>query len=240
VAKSKRKAKNVKPDDYFAAGPMEFARFGRVVLGRSRATQEQLDAAQARMVAEYPITVGEIEALVASIAAQIARLPPERLLQRGWWEYSAMIVGLGGRDASDSEKLAAARMVDYVQSVIVSVKPEQYADKVSEEDWAKLKADVETLFRRLTLDYQMCLTAHRRAQDPQLDMQLEEFRFRAETLWLNIRGKRYQLHERQALQNGHSESAARPNPDLRRLVGSGGLRISPPPRAGTRRHMHQA
>ncbi len=200
MAKSKkRKAKNVKPDDYFAAGPLEFARFGRVVLGRSRATQEQVDAAQARMVVQYPITVGEIEALVASIAAQIARLPPDRLLQRGWWEYSTMIVGLGGRDASDSEKLAATRMVDYVQSVIVSVKLEQYADEVSEEDWAKLKADVETLFRRLTLDYQMCLTAHRRAQDPQLDMLLEEFRFRAETLWLNIRGKRYQLHERQAL-----------------------------------------
>jgi hypothetical protein len=90
-------------------------------------------------------------------------------------------------------------MVDYVQSVIASVKPEQYADNVSEEDWAKLKADVETLFQRLTLDYQMCLTAHRRAQNPQLDMQLEEFRFRGETLWLNIRGKRYQLHERQAL-----------------------------------------
>ena len=30
-------------------------------------------------------------------------------------------------------------------------------------------------------------------------LRLEEFRFRAETLWLNIRGKRYQLHERQAL-----------------------------------------
>jgi preprotein translocase subunit SecA len=178
---------------------MEFARFGRFMIGRSRATQEQFEAAQARMVAQYPVTIGEIDGLVASIAAQIARLPPDRLLQRGWWEYSAMIVGLGGTDADDSQKLAAARMVDYLQSVIVSVKPEQYAADVSEEDWTKLKADVETLFRRLTLDYQMCLTAHRRAQDPQLDMQLEEFRFRAEALWLNIRGKRYQLHERQAL-----------------------------------------
>lgn len=196
---NKRKAKYKKPDDYFAAGPIEFARFGRFMIGRSRATQEQHEAAQARMVAQYPITVSEIDVLVASIAAQIVRLPPDRLLQRGWWEYSAMMVGLGGRDAGDSEKLAAARMVDYVQSVIVSTKPEQYAPDVSEEDWIKLNADVETLFRRLTLDYQMCLTAHRRAQDPQLDMQLEEFRFRAETLWLNIRGKRYQLHERQAL-----------------------------------------
>ncbi len=200
MAKSKkRRASNIKPDDYFTAGPMEFARFGRLMISRSRATHEQFEAAQARMVAHYPITVSEIDALVSSIAARIARLPPERLLQRAWWEYSAMMVGLGGKDAGDSEKLAAARMVDYVQSVIVSVKPEQYAADVSEEDWTKLKTDVETLFRRLSLDYQMCLTAHRRAQDPQLDMQLEEFRFRAETLWLNIRGKRYQLHERQAL-----------------------------------------
>src|ERR1700677_2936435 len=135
VAKSKkRKAKNVKPDDYFAAGPMEFARFGRVTVGRSRATQEQVDAVQARMAVESPIMLGEIEALVASIVAQIAHLPPDRLLQRAWWEYSAMIVGLGGKDAGDSEKLAAARMVDYVQSVIVSVYPQQYADNVSEED----------------------------------------------------------------------------------------------------------
>ena len=169
------------------------------MIGRSRATQAQFEAAQARMVAQYPITVSEINTLVASIAAQVARLPPERLLQRGWWEYSAMMVGLGGRDTGDSDKLAAARMVDYVQSVIVSVKPEQYVADVSEQDWRRLKGDVETLFRRLTLDYQICLTAHRRAQDSQLDMQLEEFRFRTETLWLNIRGKRYQLHERQAL-----------------------------------------
>lgn len=161
----KRKAKNVKPDDYFAAGPMEFARFGRLMIGRSRATQEQFEAAQAKMAAQYPMTVGEIDALVASIAAQIVRLPPDRLLQRGWWEYSATMVGLGGKEAGDSEKLAAARMVDYVQSVIVSMKPEQYAADVSEEDWIKLKANVETLFRRLTLDYQMCLTAHRRAQE---------------------------------------------------------------------------
>jgi len=195
----KRKAKNIQPDDRFSAGPMEFARFGRFMIGRSRATQEQFEAAQARMVAQYPITVDEIDVLVATIAAQIVRLPPDRLLQRGWWEFSLMIVGLGGRDAGDSEKLAAARMVDYVQSVIASVKPEQYAAEVSEEDWTKLKADVETWFRRLSLDYQICLTAHRRAQDPQLDMKLEEFRFRAETLWLNIRGKRYQPHERQAL-----------------------------------------
>ena len=62
---------------------MEFARFGRLMIGRSRATQEQFEAAQARMVAQYPITASEIDVLVASIAAQIVRLPPDRLLQTG-------------------------------------------------------------------------------------------------------------------------------------------------------------
>ena len=91
------------------------------------------------------------------------------------------------------------RMIDYVQSVIVSVKPESYAESVSDNDWNKLKTDVTSLFTRLTLEYQMCLTAHRKTQDPTLDAELEEFRVRAEMLWLNIRGKRYHVHERQAL-----------------------------------------
>jgi len=151
------------------------------------------------MAEHFPTVVAEIDALVASIAAQIARLPPDRLLLRGWWEYAATVLGLGGKKALESDRLAAMRMVDYVQSVIVSVKPDTYNDDVSEDDWNKLKVDVGTLFNRLTLEYQMCLTAHRRKQDPDLDMALEEFRFRAEALWMNIRGKRYQAHERQAL-----------------------------------------
>ncbi len=97
------------------------------------------------------------------------------------------------------EHLAAARMIDYVQSVIASVNPAKETDEVGEEDWSKLKSDVRTLFERLTLEYQSCATAHRRSQDPQLDMELEGFRVRAEMLWLNIRGKRYHVHEKQAL-----------------------------------------
>jgi len=151
------------------------------------------------MIERYPIILAEIDALVSSIAEQIARLPPGRLLHRGWWEYATIVLDIGGKKASDSDQLAAARMVDYVQSVVASRKPGIYAEDVGDDDWNRLRSDIETLFTRLTLDYQMCLTAYRSAQDPSLDMELEEFRFRAEILWLNIRGKRYQPHERQAL-----------------------------------------
>jgi preprotein translocase subunit SecA len=191
--------RHVEPDDYFASGPFEFARFGKILIGKSHLTAEQLAEAQAEMAARYPVVVAEIDALVSSIAARIARLPPDRLLHRGWWEYAAVVTGVGGKKVSESDQLTAARMIDYVQSVIASVKPGTYAEDVSEDDWNELKTDVTTLFTRLTLDYQWYLSAHRKSQDPGLDMELEEFRYRAETLWLNIRGKRYQPHERQAL-----------------------------------------
>ncbi len=195
----RRKAKKVKPDDYFRAGPIEFARFGKVTVSRSNATPAEFETAQARMAAHYPVAVAEIDALVKSIAEQVARLPSDRLLHRAWWEYAALALGLGGKEAEDSDMLTAARMIDYVQSVIASVMPEPQAEEVSEEDWTKLTTDVSQLFTRLTVEYQICLSAHRKAQDPNFDMELDEFRARAEMLWLNIRGKRYQQHERQAL-----------------------------------------
>ena len=151
------------------------------------------------MAEHFPTVVAEVDALVFSIAAQIARLPPDRLLHRAWWEFAAIVTGLGGKKAGDSDQLIAMRMIDYVQSVIASIKPETYTKDISDDDWNKLKLDVSTLFNRLTLEYQICLTAHRRAQDAGLDVELEEFRVRAEMLWLNIRGKRYHVHERQAL-----------------------------------------
>jgi preprotein translocase subunit SecA len=154
---------------------------------------------QARMAEHFPTVVAEIDALVSSIAGQIARLPPDRLLHRAWWEYAAIVVGLRRKKGGDLDQLAATRMVDYVQSVIASVKPAIYAEEVGDDDWNKLKADVTTLFSRLRFEYQMCLTAHRKTQAPDLDMELERFRVRAEMLWLNIRGKRYHVHERQAL-----------------------------------------
>jgi preprotein translocase subunit SecA len=191
--------KFVKPDDYFAWGPFEMARFGKNLIWQSHATVEQYATAQVRAAEHFRAIVAEIDALVCSIAAQIMHLPPTQLLHRAWWEYAAIVVGVGRKQATETDQLAAMRMIDYVQSVIAAIKPGDYAKVLDDNAWNTLKTDVATLFHRLTVDYQICLTAHRRTQDPGLDLKLEEFRFRAEILWLNIRGKRYQLHERQAL-----------------------------------------
>jgi len=191
--------KTVKPDDYFAWRPIELARFGKVVIGRSRATAEQFAEAQTRAAELYPSVVAEIDELVLSIAKQVARLPPARLLHRAWWEHAAVVLRLNRSASAESDQIDAVRMIDYVQSVIAAVNPGPYTCDVSDDDWQQLKSDVHSLFTRLTLEYQLCFTAHRKKHDPNLDLELEGFRARAEMLWLNIRGKRYQPQERQAL-----------------------------------------
>jgi preprotein translocase subunit SecA len=188
-----------KPDDYFAWGPFEIARFGKNLIWKSHATATDIAAVQDRAFAHYPVVVAEIDALVSSIAARIACLPPARLLHRAWWEYATTVVGFGGKKTTESDQLDAMQMIDYVQSVIVAVKPESHADDVSEDEWNTLKTDVATLFHRLALEYHICATAHRRARHPGMDMHLEEFRFRAEILWMNVRGKRYPPHDLIAL-----------------------------------------
>ena len=185
-----------KPDDYFASGPFEFARFGKTMIGRSRMTSQQFANAQQRMIARLPDVVREIDALVFEIAGQVAVLPPGRLLHRAYWEFSALAITQGTHAV---EEAGAIRMLDYVQSLIASVPPAEQPEDVSEEAWDRLRRDVKTLFDRITIEYQTCLTASRRAADPHLDMELEEFRFRAEGMWMHVRGKRYQPHEAIAL-----------------------------------------
>lgn len=195
----RNKPKRQQPDDHFTCGPIDFTRFGNMVVGKSRATAEQLASVHTKLAERFPVVVAEIDALVGSIAAQVARLPPDKLLQRGWWEYAMAVMRFQNAKLPESNLLHALRMIDYIQSVIVAVQPQAYAEHVSEDDWKRLKSDVGMLFQRLTSEYQICLTARRKVDDPGLDMELEEFRMRAELLWMNIRGKRYQVHERQAL-----------------------------------------
>jgi SEC-C motif len=185
------------PDDYFAAGPFEFARFGNTLVQRARWQPKQFADAQKRMVTRFPRVVQEIDDLVSDIANQVAILPPGPLLQRAYWEFAGLAITQGTHAVEQSGSI---RMLDYVQSLIASVpRAELQQDDVSDEAWDHLRKCVKTLFDRITIEYQTCFTASRRAADPELDMQLEEFRFRAEGVWMHVRGKRYQPHERIAL-----------------------------------------
>ena len=87
-------------------------------------------------------------------------------------------------------------MVDYVQSIIAAVPPaENQREDVTNEEWTDLRSKIEELFTKINIDYQICRTAKKRTDDPNFDINFEEFQFKAQIFWCNARGHRYQVHQ---------------------------------------------
>ncbi len=68
------------------------ARFGKVIVSQWNGSAEDSKAIQERMARDLPKISAEIDMLVENIAARVARLPPEQLLLRSWWEFAGASV----------------------------------------------------------------------------------------------------------------------------------------------------
>lgn len=151
---------------------------------------------QTSLAKRLPILITEIDELVINIAERITSLPPDKLLQRAWHEFAAITI----QKKEGYDHSHAMRMIDYVQCVITSFPPsETYAENFSEDEWIILSSDIRKLFFEKLLEYQMCVTAYQHTQNPNIDINMEEFRFCLETHWVHARGKRYSPHEQKAL-----------------------------------------
>jgi hypothetical protein len=193
--KKPRKVKRIPPDEAFSWGPVRVARFGSNIVWQSNWGEGDFDEMQKRLVERFPIVIKEIDSLVMAIADQVSVLPAEKVLHRAWWEMAGRHVKLESEVEVDTEDALSMRMIDYIQSVIASVSPGSMRTEVTEEDWQALNAKVDELFRKLNLEYQLCRAAQRRAEDPQISVDFEEFQFKAQLYWCNVRGNRYQVHE---------------------------------------------
>lgn len=191
-----KKGKPVMPDDHFQYGPVELARFGKLVLMRSHIPVEQFAKMQDMLVERFPEVCQEIDKKVLSIAGIVKRLPPEKLLMRAYWEMAVHHINVESEIEIDQEGAASLRMVDYIQSVIAAVDPSQsIPDDVTEEDWQQLRKLVSDLFSQLNTEYQICRSAYARKTDPNYDGDLDDYYFKAQLYWCNIRGDRYLVHQ---------------------------------------------
>lgn len=191
-----KKRKPPRPDDYFSAGPLHMARFGKNVVFNSQWTEGAFAEFQESLVQRFPEVVAKINRLVTDIISMVSTLPPEQLLQRGYGEMSVLHMGKQSEADFGDEEIHALRMVDYLQSIIAAADPRpDQKDEVSEQDWTRLQFLVEELFTTLNFEYQICRTAVNRKSNPNLDMDVEAFFFKAQMYWCNIRGDRYIYHE---------------------------------------------
>ena len=88
------------------------------------------------------------------------------------------------------------RMLDYVQSVIAAVPiNKRQRDNVSEDDWKSLRQKVQDLFEKLNIPYQLSRRAKNLRENIHHSPDVEDFHFKAQIYWCNVRGKRYQIHE---------------------------------------------
>lgn len=194
--KRKGKRRVIRPDEAFAYGPLRVTRYGRYLVWEADWPEDTFAEMQRHMAQSYPKVCEEIDELVAAIATLVAELPPDKLLHRAWWELVSRCLFIETEAEVGPDDAVAMRMVDYVQSVIASVKPAQnQRQDVSEEDWKTLRETVTQLFHKLNLDYQICRTAKEKAEDPNHDENVDEFSFRAQYYWCNVRGQRYQVHQ---------------------------------------------
>ena len=192
----RQKPKPGKPDEVFGNELFSVARFGKNLVWESNLTEES-HAEHLRRCAElYPEIVSEIDRLVTVIAEQVRRLPPETLLRIAWWQVALRHIHIEAEAEVTIDDAVSMRMIDYVQSVIASVKPDDNPKTdVSEEDWNALRDNVEKLFATLNMDYQICRTAKAKSEGLGYNEDAEEFFYRAQIYWCNVRGNLYQGHQ---------------------------------------------
>lgn len=183
-----RKSKKVPADEYYRCGPLEIARFGKNLVAHSSLTEKDILQIQERAVVAYPKVVPTIDETISKIVELIRKLPPKVLLNRAYWEHKN--AQLKQMDVETEEQVNAMKMLEYIQCIIVSQDCFVGDSIVSDSDWDQLKTLIESLYRQVTLTYPICKRAVNK-QTEGFDDDLEEFRFKSQLYWCNVRGKRY-------------------------------------------------
>jgi hypothetical protein len=183
MKKRKQKKHNARaavhrPDEEFSAGPLHMARFGRHVVSQTSWPPGEFEKFQDRLVEGYAEVVRDIDRDIESASALVVKLDPLVLLHRAWWERSAATLGMESEVEVRLEHAYAARMIDYVQSLVAATpRGTAEAEKPSDADWARLKELVESIFQKLNARYFICATAQRRRNEAKVDDAFEEFHF---------------------------------------------------------------
>ncbi|MCI0564006.1 MAG: SEC-C domain-containing protein, partial [Nitrososphaera sp.] len=126
-----------------------------------------------------------------------------------WGERSVKHLNVKADVEVDETHVLSMRMVDYVQSIIASVPPaEDQLTEIEDQAWEILSTKVNELFKTINSEYQICRRAASKAKDPDFNESFEEFQFKAQFYWCNVRGSRYQVHDPAYLRDmfqSHSE-----------------------------------
>ena len=191
----------IKTDDFFEAAGITIARYGRFIHFQSHRTPEQQRQLEAHWVSMYPQVISEINACVSRIRRLVSQYDPLALLQRGYWAMSASMLGKVSEHEYSFEDGIMARMVDYVQAVIVSTPPAQSFVKLTDEGWQQLYDEVKELYQALFLSFHIVNSARLKAMQPDYDQDYDYFCVQAQMHATFVRALRYPVHDWEFLED---------------------------------------
>ncbi len=133
----------------------------------------------------------EIDSQVRAISELVAGLPPDQLLMRAHWHAVAETQEVETDLDIRQDQISALRLVEYLQSVIVSVPPAAaQAERVDEDEWIRLVSMVDSLFAKieayLFTESRESAKGHRGRGD--------WLKFLLSLQWLGSRGHNYMVH----------------------------------------------
>lgn len=190
-----KKKKLVSPDEVHYFGPLGIARFGNFLSIKNFANENEHQEFMKRAAKSYPDICKKIDQRINKICDLIRFFDPLILLQCGFFNYFQAFREEKSEFQTDMDTSIAMRMIDYVQSVIVSIPPAEKGDKgFDQAKWDELALEIKKLYSELNLSYHIDHTAYLKATDENYNKEYDSFYVKAQIHWANVRGSRYMFY----------------------------------------------
>jgi len=195
--KNRKKIRNPKPDQVEYFGPFGMARYGKFMVMRNFMNADQHEKYLQKAAENYPEVCKDIDSRVEIIRSLVSEFHPLHLLKYGYDFFVAKSIGKIAEAELDSSVAIALRMVDYIQSIIVSTQKSEttISDQINEDKWKELHNEVEQLYYQLNSTYQISRTAYLKLNSDNYDAEYDAIYVKAQMLWANVRGHRYSVHD---------------------------------------------
>lgn len=200
MAKKKKHSKHkksLKPDQVEYFGPFGMARYGKFTIMRNFLSADQHNEFMRRAAENYSKICTDIDLKIKNICLLVRDFHPLQLLKYGYELFASRSIGKIAEVDLDSDVAVALRMVDYIQSIIVSIpkSDKKITDQIDEEKWKELHREVEQLYYFINTSYHISRTAYAKLNDDNYDEKYNDFYVKAQMLWANVRGCRYSIHD---------------------------------------------
>lgn len=176
--------------------PIEVIKYENSVIIKNNMSEEEHEEFIQHLASQYPLVYKKIDDLVNSIRNLVTQGDPLRLLKQSYDLLLMTQMNMTSEFQGDFDDSITLRMLDYIQSIIVSSEPQQQeSDKDnSEQLWGEISVKVSELYSNLN-DYHLTKSAHLQINDPEYDPEYDSIYVQAQGLRTHVRGQRYSIYE---------------------------------------------